>query len=115
MARQASELTLAIRKLLNDRKGDITHSQAVPLLAEQGHPNVDAVTFNGTKAIWKRRKDEKRADKAAGKAGKVKTEVTTERALATVREYGGIKKAKEFARTLVASIKVAEAELAALA
>lgn len=37
MSRPASEKTLAIRNLLDERNGELTHNEARPLLAELGH------------------------------------------------------------------------------
>lgn len=113
MARQASPLTVAIRNLLAKHKGDITHSAAVPLLAAEGFEAVDAVTFNGTKAIWKQKQNEK---PNKGKAKKVtKEDVTAEDALAFVRENGGLKAAKASIQRQIALFRKAEEELAVLA
>lgn len=111
MARQASPLTVAIRNLLAKNKGDITHSAAVPLLAAEGFEAVDAVTFNGTKAIWKQRQNEK---PKKGKGKKAREDVTADDALTFVREQGGIKAAKAAVQRQIDLIRKAESLVAEL-
>jgi hypothetical protein len=124
MARNASELTLAIRDLLSKSKGSITASGAVAPLRELGFENVNAVAFNQVKAQWAARqkidKGEKAPKNAEGKRtkrakGKERPAVSQDEALAFVRENGGLKLAKQVVQRQIDLIREAEQALLALA
>lgn len=120
MARQASPLTLAVRKLLDQSKGKITASEALPKLVELGfkETELNLHAINQIKANWKARKDGSKpapsAAKSTKKAGKSKVAVTQDEALAFIREHGGLKSAKAFVQRQIALVREAESALVAL-
>lgn len=119
MARQASPLTLAIRELLKQHKGNITASEAAAPLKALGFETVDQVAFNQIKNTWINRQKEESAAKhkvvkTDNKKPKKEVVVTEQEALDFVLKNGGIKAAKVLVNHQIQLIKVAEETIAAL-
>ena len=96
--KEASELTVAMRKLFAGSKGKIKYSAAKPLLIEQGFDLVadigddpeqhkkESNAFNVNKNLWKRAKVKAKAEGKTGgkKVGRPKGKESSSRTLCRV-------------------------------
>lgn len=108
MARPASEATVAIRNLLKERKGNITYSEAKPLLEKHG---VSEQKFNVTKFLWNQQRQGKstgtktKAKKGSKKAKVVKTKRTTGKVLPPPKHRPNVAAAAALSGDLAAAVK----------
>lgn len=120
MARQKSEVTLAIEALVAENP-DITASEALPKLAEAGYGDVKDYTFNNLKSKLQRgvvqpSTPSKGKGKGSGKAKASRPKVhkpevpafTLAESVETVRTdfEGGVDEAEQYAQELLAKVAV---------
>jgi hypothetical protein len=99
MPRPVSAETTAVRALLDQKKGEVTAQEALPILAAQTPPiTVTEVQFNGIKQVWKKVNGVK-VNRKPKAAPTLDLATVTKEAIAFVVDNGGLAKVKaELAR-----------------
>jgi len=117
MAREVSPATQAIRKMLDETKGNVTFSEAEPKLKQY---EVNAQQFNNVKNQWKKAQAGGTASKGrttkASSNGKAKKggEANRDEAINFVQACGGLTAAKEKVANEQALVDLFEQEIGSL-